>query len=415
MKLNRVMTTFMFLSLMLSYQLKAETDSNHSRKLIHNDNVSAFKGAVLGVFQVDIQEAHQGEETSKKRNFNPDKEKFAWKTLQPTTRKLKIIEQRVENNPPNDAKKSEIEAKSVKFRNSQLNVLQNSADVWVYDASIEWLEDADSDYFYSSLNLVLDVDSLYTTTNIFSEIYYREAGGSWTWLASTQNFEISGQQSNDSYILNLTFNAGFNPDNYDLLIDVYDADSQQFLTTYSSADDVDLSQLPLEDQSWDFYAGLNISLDSYDLSLYSDLDADGYFSGYEFSASVTNHNYARNLQLNLYSRDSQSDWFLELEGAAVWVEHNDQVQWHYSVDLEVNYSPDQYDFLIELVDADTGEFIKDYGPELALLSQRSLESKEQDIPPRTEVTVEYSGGSTSTMFLSLLVLVALLKKYKLPA
>ena len=127
----------------------------------------------------------------------------------------------------------------------------HSADFILYDASTELISDFDHDGFYHRFNVLIDVDTVVDTAYIYAELYLSYEGGPWNHYATSDNYHIHNDSELDSFIIETELADGFPPGYYDMRIEVYDADYDEWLLSYGPYDDASLSVLPLEDSYHD--------------------------------------------------------------------------------------------------------------------------------------------------------------------
>jgi hypothetical protein len=127
----------------------------------------------------------------------------------------------------------------------------HSADFILYDASTELISDFNNDGFYHRFNVLIDVDTVFDTAYIYAKLYLSYEGGPWNHYVSSDNYHIHGDSELDSFIIETELADGFPPGYYDVRIEVYDADYDEWLLSYGPYDDASLSALPLEDSYYD--------------------------------------------------------------------------------------------------------------------------------------------------------------------
>lgn len=281
----------------------------------------------------------------------------------------------------------------------------------VYDASVTLIMDNDADGYYSEFELNFDVDYDNGTANVYADIYYRTAGGDWLWFYTTNDFQVSGNSSSDSYSVISNLSSDFPSDGYDFLIDIYESGVPGIVVTYSSVDDFDLSNVLLEDNGYDSAVNNALSLQTLSLNLIDDFDFDGFYTGFNLLIDLDNQSFDRNLYAILYSRDSVSGWYKEHTTQTVLVNLNETVEFSIDGLWNTGYETDYYDFLVEIVDADTGEVVVDFGPEYQTLSARKLESANWDQVADVVVVESYSAGSMGWVFYLSIVLLAIIRVY----
>ncbi len=125
----------------------------------------------------------------------------------------------------------------------------------IYDAFSYLLDDIDEDGYFQSFSIVFDAD-FYTSSNtnyanVYAEAYLSLDGGPWTHYYTSEIFSIHGESDEDEYEIMTTLEQGFSSGYYNVLIDLYDADYNELVVSYSSDDDNALYALPLESSDID--------------------------------------------------------------------------------------------------------------------------------------------------------------------
>jgi len=126
-----------------------------------------------------------------------------------------------------------------------------SADFWFYLADVELYGDSDRDGYYSGIDLLFDVDTYYSVADIYAVAYLSYEGGPWEEYAVTEDFTIFGASGTDDYVIVTDLVAGYPRGDYDILIEVFDADTSEFLAWFGPEDTSELAFLPLEDMDRD--------------------------------------------------------------------------------------------------------------------------------------------------------------------
>jgi hypothetical protein len=125
------------------------------------------------------------------------------------------------------------------------------ADHWIYDASVELFFDADNDGYYRYMRVTFDVDSYYEKAWVFAALYLSSDGHVWELLHETEDFRVRGASPDDAYEVEVELVSGYPPGDYDLLIEIYDADTGVFVDELGPAQTSAFALLPLEDRSYD--------------------------------------------------------------------------------------------------------------------------------------------------------------------
>lgn len=121
----------------------------------------------------------------------------------------------------------------------------------IYSAATRLFDDFDGDGFYTYLRVNFDIDTDYFDADVFVRLFMRGDDGRWTQFYQSGVFTIYGSSSTDDYEVETELVAGFPPDDYDVLIEVYDADYGDLVVEYGPLESSALSFLPMEDVSFD--------------------------------------------------------------------------------------------------------------------------------------------------------------------
>lgn len=125
-------------------------------------------------------------------------------------------------------------------------------DSWIYDATTDLFTDRDRDGYFTFLRVRLDADTIFTRTWVYAEIYVSADGVAWEHLYSTQDFSIEGTSPDDDYEVETELVSGYSTGQYDVLIELYDADTGELVDEYGPNENpTDFELLPLEDSGRD--------------------------------------------------------------------------------------------------------------------------------------------------------------------
>jgi MYXO-CTERM domain-containing protein len=131
------------------------------------------------------------------------------------------------------------------------NSLRAFGDSYVYEATTDAFADRDADGYFRYLRVRFDVDSIYTSSWVYAEIYLSADGNSWEHLYSTKDFEVFGSDPDDDYEVETELVSGYVAGLYDVLIELYDADTNELVDEYGPDESPEFSLLPLEDAGRD--------------------------------------------------------------------------------------------------------------------------------------------------------------------
>jgi hypothetical protein len=124
-------------------------------------------------------------------------------------------------------------------------------DFWIYDASTELLFDVDGDGYYHYLRVRFDVDTYFESAYVYAMVFLSDDGETWEHLTSTDDFLIEGATALDEYEVETELVSGYPAAQYDVLIEIYDADFGDFVAEFGPAESSDFALLPLEDAERD--------------------------------------------------------------------------------------------------------------------------------------------------------------------
>ena len=127
----------------------------------------------------------------------------------------------------------------------------SSGESWIYDARTDLFGDADGDGYYRFLRVQLDADTIHTYAYVYAEIYLSADGTAWELLYSTQDFSIWGTDDDDDYEVETELVSGYSTGMYDVLVELYDADTGEFLDEFGPNESPLFSMVPLEDSGRD--------------------------------------------------------------------------------------------------------------------------------------------------------------------
>lgn len=93
---------------------------------------------------------------------------------------------------------------------------------WIYDAEWSLEGDHDNDGYYHQINLKVDADTDAQEPQwVFLKVWISQDGMAWNELHTSQWFELEGNSIFDSYEINLDLLSGYQPSQYDLMIELY--------------------------------------------------------------------------------------------------------------------------------------------------------------------------------------------------
>ncbi len=122
-----------------------------------------------------------------------------------------------------------------------------SADFWFYSADVILFGDDDYDGYFYGIDLLFDVDTIWSAVDVYAVTYLSYEGGPWNEYAATEDFTLFDSSPDDDYNIVTELEAGYLTGSYDILIEIFDAETGEFLVGFGPEDTSDLGFLPLED------------------------------------------------------------------------------------------------------------------------------------------------------------------------
>lgn len=124
-------------------------------------------------------------------------------------------------------------------------------DFSLYNADVDLISDFDHDGFYHRFSVSIDADTLYSVAYVYARLYLSYEGGPWNHYATSDAYHIYSDSELDSFVIETELAEGFPAGHYDIRIELFDADTSNWLLSYGPYEDSSLSALPLEDSIYD--------------------------------------------------------------------------------------------------------------------------------------------------------------------
>ena len=150
-----------------------------------------------------------------------------------------------------------VESKSANLQSEHVtdSSFRSYYDFSIYSGFSQLIEDIDADGYYQAFSVTFDADILSPMANeqalVYADLYLSENGGPWQLYFSTDDFVITGEDSDDEFEVITRLDTGYVPDYYDVLIDLYEVGYSDVVASYSSDDTDELYGLPLESADYD--------------------------------------------------------------------------------------------------------------------------------------------------------------------
>ncbi|MET0009968.1 MAG: choice-of-anchor H family protein [Candidatus Thiodiazotropha sp. 6PLUC4] len=136
----------------------------------------------------------------------------------------------------------------LKSLNRQLITTQHAGlGFSIFDAQTVISRDDDDDGYYHRLSVTFDPDVSSGRAWVYAKLYLSLEGGPWNHYYTTETFPIDTDRTDDDYEVVTRLLDGYPSGYYDVLIELYDADDELWVSEYGPYDDQDLALLPLED------------------------------------------------------------------------------------------------------------------------------------------------------------------------
>lgn len=129
--------------------------------------------------------------------------------------------------------------------------LDYCCDYQIYDARTRLFDDFDGDGRYTYLRTRFDLATNYAASDVFVRLFMRRRGGLWLMVFESDVFTVFSGFSLDNYEIETELVSGFPPDDYDVLLEVYEAPFDNIVLQYGPSETSAFSYLPMEDISFD--------------------------------------------------------------------------------------------------------------------------------------------------------------------
>ncbi|WP_218398251.1 choice-of-anchor H family protein [Alteromonas lipotrueae] len=124
-------------------------------------------------------------------------------------------------------------------------------DYWIYDSWVSLDTDIDYDGYYSEFTVEFDADTAYDSALVYGVIYLGR-NDRYEAIHVTSEFVLYGEDSSDAFVVESRLLSGFPAADYDVLIELYDAYSEQLVAFSDGYDDADLAYLSLESDNHEY-------------------------------------------------------------------------------------------------------------------------------------------------------------------
>ncbi len=264
--------------------------------------------------------------------------------------------------------------------------------VWLYSADATLKQDLDNDGYFQQLKLTVDFDTIYQSQDVYFKFYLNSTSIEQFDIYTSDVIHLNQDSDQDTQQFEFQFSEDLPHNEYQLVIDVFDATTEQFIysTTQYLGDELDL--LPLEASNLDSHDV--ISIYRTELTLNRDNDSDGYYESFEIVLDADTSSYSTRVFAEIYLGGQllyQSNSF------TLYGDSTTDTQ-YFDIELASGYYPSYYDLEINIVSEQSysvlHHILSDNWVELANLPLESNDYVYDDIPDSSStVIVTHSSGS----------------------
>jgi len=122
-----------------------------------------------------------------------------------------------------------------------------SGDFWFYSVDLVLFGDDDRDGYFYGIDLLFDADTIWSSADVYAVLYLSLEGGPWNEYAVTADFRINGTSSDDEYVVVTELQSGYPAGSYDILVELFDSVTGDYLADVGPEDTSELGYLALED------------------------------------------------------------------------------------------------------------------------------------------------------------------------
>lgn len=274
--------------------------------------------------------------------------------------------------------------RSKKIENtSKSDSLQHHDRVWFHNSSITLSHDGDNDGYYSRIKVIFDLDTDYSSIEVYAALILIDSHNHETEYFVTQDFWLHGHSSLDDYKIKTLLEENWATDYYRLRIEIYDADDGGLLASLDDFDDSNFDNLPLESLDNDVNYSSDYSFHEVSLNLRKDNDNDGYYQTFALNVDADNTSSPRQVQAKIFIKTAASSWrnlYTSPNFTLSGTNSNDRQQW--SFDMLNGYRADSYQLKVELYDSSNDQLL--------------LATNGGDFPQLRNIKLEDASNDTTT-------------------
>jgi len=127
----------------------------------------------------------------------------------------------------------------------------NDPSYWIYDSWVTLDTDIDYDGYFSAFTVEFDADTIFANVPVYAVIYLGQ-NERYQSIHVTSEFSLYGDDSTDGFVVESALISGFPSGDYDILIELYDAYTDELVAFSDAYDDADLSYVSLESNNYEY-------------------------------------------------------------------------------------------------------------------------------------------------------------------
>jgi hypothetical protein len=161
-----------------------------------------------------------------------------------------VQQQRIDVDAFNDTTKQATKLAKSKGVTSRAQAQVFNQAFWIFDAWVEFYHDDDRDGYFNHFAVEFDADTEFSSALVYARLYLGK-DEVFQEFHTTSDFTIFSDSSTDSFVVESELLNGFRPDEYEVLIELYDAYSHELVAAFDGNNDADLYLLSLESQEYE--------------------------------------------------------------------------------------------------------------------------------------------------------------------
>jgi len=127
-------------------------------------------------------------------------------------------------------------------------VVSSINEFWIYESWVTLEQDIDYDGYHSTFSIEFDADTIFTRAPVYAVLYLGK-NDVYESIHVSSEFYIYSEDSTDTFTIESTLVSGYPPGEYDILLELYDADTEMLVAYTDAYDDSALAYLPLESEN----------------------------------------------------------------------------------------------------------------------------------------------------------------------